>query len=388
MNRESRRKSKQSTAPKKIKYATFMSYVASIIDLYQQQVRSYANSYPHPRSAVKELIDLVHKREEDHRRENYDDRALGTLIDGYTNTDQIADVVDYYMSKNEGVHLRNAVAFLLSHYCLLRSESARKATLPDMHSVQLEREGPSPCHALMMIIKQGKTNKHGRLEIVACLRNTRVEICPFMALAFYFFHRWQIENEPFPTFTRNQDWYDIRLLKSTAASATNTTEISYQQQLRAIDDAFTKCNIVSSKKTHAARGSSCKMADLDGADESQIRRLGRWNNTTMNGAYLTSLPREVMRVLAGFPSQQGHFFLPRAAVAPPPELCAKVFPQVDYWLEKIEPSQIAAAGFLRLLGVLRVTFLQDAVLMQEKYPRHPVFHSQIFQDPLYQEFKR
>ena len=152
--------------------------------------------------------------------------------------------------------------------------------------------------------------------------------------------------------------------------------------------AFTKCNIVSLKKTHAARGSSCKMADLDGADESQIRRLGRWNNTTMNGAYLTSLPREVMRVLAGFPSQQGHFFLPRAAVSPPPELCAKVFPQVDYWLEKIEPSQIAAAGFLRLLGVLRVTFLQDAVLRQEKYPRHLVFHSQIFQDPLYQEFKR
>ncbi|KAL3690979.1 hypothetical protein R1sor_004630 [Riccia sorocarpa] len=42
------------------------------------------------------------------------------------------------------------------------------------------------------------------------------------------------------------------------------------------------------------------MAELGGASESQIRRLGRWNNQAMENCYLTSLPREALRTLAGF----------------------------------------------------------------------------------------
>ncbi|OWY97418.1 hypothetical protein PHMEG_00032054 [Phytophthora megakarya] len=51
------------------------------------------------------------------------------------------------------------------------------------------------------------------------------------------------------------------------------------------------------------------MADLGGASESQIRRLGRWNNNqSMEKCYLTSLPREAMRTLAGFEPNRGSFF--------------------------------------------------------------------------------
>ena len=84
------------------------------------------------------------------------------------------------------------------------------------------------------------------------------------------------------------------------------------------------------------------MSDLAGVNEDQIRGLGRWNNTTINGAYLTGLPREVMRAMAGFTVQQGslktylffsikltilksgQFYLPRASVDPP-EFFAKLF---------------------------------------------------------------
>lgn len=47
------------------------------------------------------------------------------------------------------------------------------------------------------------------------------------------------------------------------------------------------------------------MTDFVRFHEDQIRRLGRWNNTTMNGAYLDGLLREAMRVMAEFTIQQG-----------------------------------------------------------------------------------
>jgi hypothetical protein len=48
--------------------------------------------------------------------------------------------------------------------------------------------------------------------------------------------------------------------------------------------------------------SSARMAGVVCANEDQIRRQGRCNNSKMNGAYLTSLPKEMMRSMAGFPT--------------------------------------------------------------------------------------
>lgn len=49
------------------------------------------------------------------------------------------------------------------------------------------------------------------------------------------------------------------------------------------------------------------MADLPGASETDIRRGGRWDMSSMTHHYLTTLPRETMRVLADFPAQSQQF---------------------------------------------------------------------------------
>ncbi|SAM00912.1 hypothetical protein [Absidia glauca] len=64
------------------------------------------------------------------------------------------------------------------------------------------------------------------------------------------------------------------------------------------------------------------------ANVDQIRRHGRWNNTTMNGAYLTNLPRELVRSMACFPTWGRFFYLARAALNPPTKLCKKLFPAI------------------------------------------------------------
>ncbi|SAM04079.1 hypothetical protein [Absidia glauca] len=64
------------------------------------------------------------------------------------------------------------------------------------------------------------------------------------------------------------------------------------------------------------------------ANVDQIRRQGRWNSTTMNGAYLTNLQREFVRSMAGFPTCGRFFYLARAALNPPTSLCKKLFPAI------------------------------------------------------------
>jgi hypothetical protein len=60
----------------------------------------------------------------------------------------------------------------------------------------------------------------------------------------------------------------------------------------------------------------------------QIRRQGRWNNTTINGAYFNNLPTEMMRSMAGFPTYGRFFYIARAALNPPTSLCKKLFPAI------------------------------------------------------------
>lgn len=364
-------------------------YGAALVHLWERQVSMKINSNPHPRQFFKGLLKQSKVDEERTKKANFEDRGVGTIMDGYTTTDEIASVIRFYFSGKKTSDLRNGLCFLLSHFCLLRGESARQAEFPDLQVVNLEDEGIGKCPALVLIMRQGKTNKFGRLEIGACMRNAKVEICPFMMLGTYFFARFHFENEPFPSFQRSEDWYNYKVLL--ASKSDPTAEMSYNSHRDAIQKAFTACKITSSKKTHLARGAAARMADLQGVNESEIRRMGRWNNSSMNGAYLTGLPREIMRSLAGFP-QKGMFFLQRNTVEPCQELQSKVFPLASVWLEKIHSDQaeqtVAAEGFLSLLMILRATFLQDSVYMQRIVPDHPIWRHSLFADPLYLDFKR
>ncbi|SAL95289.1 hypothetical protein [Absidia glauca] len=85
---------------------------------------------------------------------------------------------------------------------------------------------------------------------------------------------------------------------------------------------------VQQKNTYHCGSSAC-MAGNVRVNVDQMRRQGRWNNTTINGAYLTNLPRELVRSMAGFPTYGRFFYLARASLNPPTSLCKKLFPAID-----------------------------------------------------------
>src|SRR5439155_602085 len=123
----------------------------------------------------------------------------------------------------------------------------------------------------------------------------------------YFFYRWHITNEDFPRFTTNSDWFDVKVAKGVYRDRAMT----YSAQLNAINRAFKACNISSNKKTHAGRGSGARHAEIDGATEDQLRRHGQWNMQSMEACYLTSLPRQSIRIINGFHEEKGQFWIPR-----------------------------------------------------------------------------
>jgi hypothetical protein len=88
----------------------------------------------------------------------------------------------------------------------------------------------------------------------------------------------------------------------------------------------------------------------------------------MESNYLTSLPLQAMRALAGFnPDRPGTYYIKRAIIDPPQGLQQKIFPQIEKWQEafrtrhlgneKLEPD-LAAPKFVELLTKLRVVLLQ------------------------------
>jgi hypothetical protein len=389
IGRESRVRRRGESERSLVRYATVSNYIAAITDLYKNQVTMCMNSHPNPRmGTVKSLLQSVKRNENVQKRSNYVDRGIGTIQDGFSGSEQIERLSDNFFSKGTTISLRNRMAFLLSHSMVLRGESIRMAQFPDLFSLPLTNEGIEPCPALILVLSQSKTNQYGRLNIGACLRTKNVRICPFGSLALYLFCRFHIDNEEFPDFSSSNSWYDTFLLRN---DTNPNQELSYRAHNAFISECMRECNIATKSKTHATRGSGARLADLGGASDSQIRRLGRWNTSAMEGCYLSQLPREAMRVLAGFPSSPGSFFLKRAQVNPAEELQSLVFPQVEHWLtrqhENTAEQNIAAGGFLLLLKTMRAIVLQDAVALQQFFPDHFLFQHPIFQTSLFNQFK-
>ncbi|SAM01716.1 hypothetical protein [Absidia glauca] len=136
------------------------------------------------------------------------------------------------------------------------------------------------------------------------------------------------------------------------------------------------------KKTHINCGSAARMAGNVCANVDQIRRQGRWNNTTINGAYLTNLPKKMVQSMAGFPTYGRFFYLAHAVLNSPTSLSKELSPGNPV------PPTIAENAIVQVIMMFRKTFIQTSVLVMELHPCYPIWQHPIFSDPAYLSFKR
>lgn len=145
------RAAQSSVKIKRVGLATVKMYIPAVVDLHNDQALADSHSHrPHPHGQlVDALLQTLKYQEQKHKRENYVNRGVGTVADGYSTTAEMERLVEHYFLKNSQEGLRNGVAFLLQHYGLLRGESVRMMEFPDLQCMLLENEGISPCYALM-----------------------------------------------------------------------------------------------------------------------------------------------------------------------------------------------------------------------------------------------
>ncbi|KAJ5142583.1 short-chain dehydrogenase [Penicillium bovifimosum] len=383
-------------------------YVSAIVDLWKFQKSIGTNSSPNPRGYTGSALmtGRLHK-ESERKREQYLDRAAGTLQDGYSR-DKIKDFIRYcwqgWRSKDlkhrkpqaQESYLRTAVDFLFSHNMLLRGESRRCLQFPDLFTISMPNEGPTPCWPMIMIMDNGKTNQFGRLQYMGVMRHQDPLLCTMSQAAFYLFYRWQIVGESPPQFRSRPQWYNFHFFKG----SDRDKPISYESQLKWANEVYEAINLSTAKKTHAGRAQGSKQAELEGVEENQIRRAGQWNQDAMTNCYLTHLPRKFLRSMAGHqPDAIGNYRLPWAKVQPPDSLIRALWPWIDQWLawfqsndptneppsgsttpslEQEDRDDMAAQGFLQLLSQLRIVLLQDSVLLQAEFPGHSMGEDPVF----------
>src|SRR5271154_5008364 len=123
----------------------------------------------------------------------------------------------------------------------------------------------------------------------------------------------------------------------------------------------------------------------------QMQRADGWEHGEWATSYLARLPRHYMRVVAGFGSAKGTYFLRRSQESPPPALAAKLWPWVDaavadYAAGGVPNPDLAGKEFLSLLQRLRYVFLQDAALLQPQFPHLRLWRHAVFKDPAWPPF--
>ncbi|KAK9235132.1 hypothetical protein V1525DRAFT_447189 [Lipomyces kononenkoae] len=110
-----------------------------------------------------------------------------------------------------GDRIQGLLDFLLGSYLLLRGNSRRQIELADLYLLPLENEGPTKCKSLAVLLCNGKTNQHGRVDHAGAMRNLEVLVCPVFLLDLHLFYRFHIDREPFPVLRSNEIWLDTKL---------------------------------------------------------------------------------------------------------------------------------------------------------------------------------
>jgi hypothetical protein len=159
---------------------------------------------------------------------------------------------------------------------LLRSGNRRALDLADCFLVHMPNEGTKGSRAehtkvLTVLMNQGKTNQHARMEYGAAIRHREPQCCLIGSLAAWFFWRWQVENEAFPDFTNSDNWYDIKVIRQSKAAPTQ--EVSYETVNLHTKALYEAAGIAGSKTTHLPRIAGAQNADMLGVNEAYVSYL-------------------------------------------------------------------------------------------------------------------
>lgn len=93
-----------------------------------------------------------------------------TYYDDITSPEQMKDMYEHSSgAKCKG--LRDLSAIALGIRGVMRSDNQLRITLSSMSLQEFPNERPSPCYALVITMRESKTNYHGKTEYLIVMRH-------------------------------------------------------------------------------------------------------------------------------------------------------------------------------------------------------------------------
>ncbi|CAI5985416.1 unnamed protein product [Closterium sp. NIES-64] len=212
---------------------------------------------------------------------------------------------------------------VLGHHTLARGCTIRNLQLPDMMMWKLGAKSETdPVRNAFMFVcacRTGKTNKDFSLNYISAVRHIDWTLCAVGATLLWLHWVYDLvpilyENIAPPLdFTEPSTWYDQYLFFPLRAG--NEKQIPptthHDWAAKILQDAGITC----SRAVHATRAEGAQHVSADGMPSDQLARLGGWRFIdVMTKHYLTTIPREVVLLKAGFTGVDGDYFLGRATV--------------------------------------------------------------------------
>jgi hypothetical protein len=152
---------------------TFKNAVSAVVDLWTKQRNLRINDHKSPRGPlVKKYLEHIKKREFQKSRDEFKDRGVGTLADGYSTHEEFSRLACSFFDESyqADVGLRFRAMLLMSHYGLLRGQNARDMEFADLQLHDIPNPGPQKVFALYSVLCNGKTNQVNRIEYAAMIR--------------------------------------------------------------------------------------------------------------------------------------------------------------------------------------------------------------------------
>ena len=118
-----------------------------------------------------------------------------------------------------------------------------------------------------------------------------------------------------------------------------------------------------------------------------------FNFFNLSECYLNGLPQKAMRALAGLNPKSNISIINRATIEPDLEMQQMIFPTIEKWekdmIDGINCEQtINLGGFFKLMKYLRKVLIQDMVIIQDKFPNHPLSNHELFLSIEFQNYKK
>ncbi|CAD6884144.1 unnamed protein product, partial [Tilletia caries] len=129
-------------APAPLAAKTIDGYVTAAVNLYQQQISLGVHTGKHPRGdALASYLDSLKRDTRKRKRENFEDRAAGTIQDGYSR--EIYERINRHLLENPSQNnaARTRLDHLFGFSIVARGENMRQAQLADLFVLPLPNEG-------------------------------------------------------------------------------------------------------------------------------------------------------------------------------------------------------------------------------------------------------